>query len=465
MNTIEEPQPDAYEIAGFTDRVFARAVDGFLMSCIFFMLWILVGVVGLWLVFASDIDDGDGTALFVLLVIAALVLVVLYEVHPTARRGSSVGKNIIDVVVIRWSADNDAATRQPFPSYGQSFIRWLVPHSVLFAGLTVLWQWSVFDPDRVTPLIIFIGPVGWVLIYLTSLLDKDGRGWHDKIAGTVVVKAPHPTPPVRRDVARDAPPDTVVREASPEPVDRWDMKASAAATSFMSKRANRSKKTGVRRQAVWNALFAVVFVAVCVLTVKIAFFGGPGFDRYDDSLRGTHEINGRVAFGQRIGPDGDGCWPENWRNNTGRVFCDLVSIGGLHWDTGDIKVKASSTIHLGSGHLCLADTNNAPWCWEWSSDVPPRPARVPDIAEFHRIMVDGDFLCGQTPDYASVACWTIGGEQSEYWEDIRQVNLHVPELTVFNPESIVFNPSDGGSYFAAFQRDGQMRYVSEFTAR
>ena len=187
MTTIEEPQPDAYEIAGFTDRVFARIVDCFLMSCILLVTWILVGFVGLWLVFASDMDAA--AALFVLLVIAALVLVVLYEVHLTARRGSAVGKNIIDVVVIRWSADNDAATRQPFPSYGQSLIRWLVPHSVLFAGLTVLWQWSVFDPDRVTPLIIFIGPVGWVLIYLTSLLDKDGRGWHDKAAGTVVVQA------------------------------------------------------------------------------------------------------------------------------------------------------------------------------------------------------------------------------------------------------------------------------------
>ena len=118
--------------------MFARAVDGFVMSCIFVMLWILVGVVGLWLVFASDIDDGDGTALFVLLVIAALVVVVLYDVLLTARRGSAVGKNIIDVVVIRWSAFNDAATCQPFPSNGQSFVRWLVPHSVLFAGVVVV---------------------------------------------------------------------------------------------------------------------------------------------------------------------------------------------------------------------------------------------------------------------------------------------------------------------------------------
>ena len=458
MNITEEPQPETevYEIAGFTDRVFARAVDGFLMSCILLVTSIPVAFVGLWLTFTSDIDDA--AALFVLLEIALLVLGALYEVALTARRGSAVGKKIAEISVIRWSAFNDAASLQPFPSYGQSLVRWLVPHGVLFAGAgTSVWMWHLADllSADLNPLFWFIGPVGWVLIYLTSLLDKDGRGWHDKIAGTVVVKAPQPTTPVRRDVAREAPSD---------PVDRWDMNASADATSFISKPANRSKKTGVRRQAVWNALFAVVFVAVCVLTAKFAFFGGPGFDRYDDDLRGTHEINRRVAFGQRIGPDGDGCWPENYRNKTGSVFCDLVSIGGLHWDTGDIKVTTSSNIYIGSGHLCLIDTNSAPWCWEWSSDVQPRPARVPDNAEFHRIMADGDFLCGQTPDYATVVCWTIGVGQSEYWEDIQQVAGYDPPSIVFNPPSLVFNPSDGVSYFAAFQSNGRMTHVSEFTA-
>ena len=447
-NTVEEPQPqtEAYDLADFGERALARIVDtavmavlGLLMSGIAFRVAVALGVFD---------DVGAYFLVFMVLTLLGLIPVACYEAMFTSRRGYTPGKGPT-VQVIRWEEYLNPTGVDRYPDMFFSVIRCAVPGVFLLVAL-------------------FTGGLGlllWAAVYLSARFDKDGRGWHDKAAGTIVVKAPHPTPPVRRDVARDAPPDPVVREASPEPVGRWDMKFSAAVTSFMSNRANRSKKTTARRHATRNALFAAVFVAVCVLAVKNTFFGGPGFDRYDDDLRGTHEINGRFAFGQRTGPDGDGCWPENHRNYTGRVFCDLVSIGGLHWDTGDIKVTTSGDIYMGSGHLCLVDTHNTPWCWEWSSDVPPRPARVPDIAEFHRITGDGDFLCGQTPDYATVACWTIGVEQSEYWEDIRQVNLHVPELTVFNPESIVFNPSDGGSYFAAFQRDGRMRRVSEFTAR
>ena len=228
MTTIEEPQPDtsAYEIAGFKDRAIARIVDGFLMSCVLLMMWFVVGWVAIMFFLFRDFDGT--TALLLLMVIAALVPVVLYEVHPTARRGCAVGKEIAEVIVIRWSAYNDTASRQPFPSYGQSLIRWLVPHGVLFAGLTVLWLWALSHDTDINPLFLFVGPVGWVLMYLTSLLDTDRRGLHDYVAGTVVVKAP---PRVRVVVARNAPVDDV---------NRWDMKAAAAITAFMSKRTGRS---------------------------------------------------------------------------------------------------------------------------------------------------------------------------------------------------------------------------------
>ena len=187
MNSTK-PVPDqpTYEIAGFTDRVFARIVDGFLMSCILLVTWIPVALFA-WFILPAD----AAAVLFLLAWVAVMLPVVLYEVHPTARRGSAVGKKIAEISVIRWSAFNDAATCQPFPSYGQSLIRWLVPHSVLFAGVVVEWLWSAsHDSDTGIPLFYCTGLAGWVLLYLTSLLDKDGRGWHDKAAGTVVVKAP-----------------------------------------------------------------------------------------------------------------------------------------------------------------------------------------------------------------------------------------------------------------------------------
>ena len=41
------------------------------------------------------------------------------------------------------------------------------------------------------------------------------------------------------------------------------------------------------------------------------------------------------------------------------MFCDLVSIGGLHWDTGDVTVADSVDIFMGSGYLCLVDEDGA----------------------------------------------------------------------------------------------------------
>ena len=107
---------------------------------------------------------------------------------------------------------------------------------------------------------------------------------------------------------------------------------------------------------------------------------GSEIDKYDEATRQRHD------FGQRVGPDGDACWPRTWgaRNLGGPVFCDLESIGGLHWDTGDLKVLSPSDIHIGSGYMCLLDRDDRLRCWEWSPDVHPRPARVPQDEDFHR---------------------------------------------------------------------------------
>ena len=32
-------------------------------------------------------------------------------------------------------------------------------------------------------------PVAWMLMYIPSLYDKNGRGLHDRIAGTIVIEA------------------------------------------------------------------------------------------------------------------------------------------------------------------------------------------------------------------------------------------------------------------------------------
>ncbi|WP_419837513.1 hypothetical protein [Candidatus Poriferisodalis sp.] len=163
-----------------------------------------------------------------------------------------------------------------------------------------------------------------------------------------------------------------------------------------------------------------VLIAVGILALNVAgvavllspYGFDDGFDPYDDASRAG------VSFGQRGGPDGDTCWPENSRNYSGTLYCDLVSIGGLHWDTGDVKVVAGSPfsieIAMGSGFMCMIDEDRAPWCWEWSSETQPRTARVPQDAQFDSIVPGGGFVCGQTTDFVTVVCWTVGVGRSRY---------------------------------------------------
>ncbi|MFC5884859.1 RDD family protein [Kitasatospora sp. CM 4170] len=81
----------------------------------------------------------------------------LYEVLPTARTGQTFGKRLARIKVV---AAGPAATRGRLP-FGRSLLRWLVRNvsAVLLLGLV----WPVFDrPAR--------------------------RGWHDRAAGTRVVR-------------------------------------------------------------------------------------------------------------------------------------------------------------------------------------------------------------------------------------------------------------------------------------
>lgn len=142
-----------------------------------------------------------------------------------------------------------------------------------------------------------------------------------------------------------------------------------------------------------------------------------GIDKYDDAVRGTGPGTQQAHFGQFFNSDGDGCWPEN----NGRSYsCDLVSIGGVHFDTGDLgEVEPSIAIaRLASGYLCAA-AHDGVRCWEWSADVPPRPAKSPAGAKYVRLENAGRFVCGLTIGGRSVACWTVGTDQREYSEVVQ----------------------------------------------
>jgi len=130
-------QTQTYELADISDRVIALIIDS-----------VIVGILG------SIIGVGGGAALFGGS-LASFVLGVGYQWYfLTQQNGQTLGKMVMDLRVIKTNgteiSDADAALR---------YVGYLLNSAVLMIG----WLWAG--------------------------LDDNNQGWHDKIAGTYVVKA------------------------------------------------------------------------------------------------------------------------------------------------------------------------------------------------------------------------------------------------------------------------------------
>ena len=387
---------DKWQLAGLKRRAAARAIDAVVSIVLAFVAVMAAGVLALAVSLSVDGWSGDrDTFWLALFIVLALVPVAGSEVAATARRGQTFGKRRMGLRVVVWDEDMAA------PAGGDDGVdarcsveRWAVPHGGgLLAGVVA----GAVAAPKVGAYGLLVGADTWLVvsavIYVSALGDAHGRGWHDKAAGTVVVEA-EPAQPLPH---RGDPTDETHDRDEPEP------------------------PTAVRRGVVSVMMVAVVAGGVLVggaafgAIEAVSSLSGSGIDKYDEATRQRHR------FGQSVGPDGDACWAED-RLSGGTVFCDLESIGGLHWDTGDVRVADSDTggrhISVGSGYMCLRDEGGAPWCWEWSPDVQPRPARAPQDTVLRTIVGADGFVCGQTPDYVAVTCWTVGVDQRSY----RQAN-------------------------------------------
>ncbi len=117
------------------------------------------------------IPDSDLWAAVFLLYwpIVFLVPALLYEVPMVALRGQTPGKILNNMNVVAFEDGRP-------PGWGRSCARW-----------AVLW----------VPLFIPLGVVLTLLIASSPLFDPDRRGWHDRIAGTMVVSGRTGTAPSR----------------------------------------------------------------------------------------------------------------------------------------------------------------------------------------------------------------------------------------------------------------------------
>jgi uncharacterized RDD family membrane protein YckC len=154
--------------ASFWRRVGARVIDILIIS----VAAAVLGAATLADDFSEAIADNQVDRLEVFLrggkflTFAALVglAAAIYEIALVATRGATLGKMALGLKVTRVE---DGA----LPTWGQAFIRWLVPAAASYVprvgGLIVLviYLWMLWDPDR------------------------RNQGLHDKAARTVVIVA------------------------------------------------------------------------------------------------------------------------------------------------------------------------------------------------------------------------------------------------------------------------------------
>jgi len=135
-----------YEYVGFMARFAASMIDTVLLCAILYPVLTLVYGRAYW----SDPSLIKGSADFVLQIVLPAVAVIAFWV----ARQATPGKMVIHARIV------DAATGDP-PTRSQAIRRYLGYYVSLFGlGLGFLW-------------------VAW---------DKRKQGWHDKLAGTVVIR-------------------------------------------------------------------------------------------------------------------------------------------------------------------------------------------------------------------------------------------------------------------------------------
>ncbi len=121
---------------------------------------IVIVVVGLVLFIVSGGVDDSGTST-VASVLLGLVIGIGYEVFQVAVWGQTIGKRMTGIKVIN-------AAHGGIPGWGKATGRWAIP------GLVAL--------------IPIVGPLLSLLSYVSLTWDRVYQGWHDKVAGTLVIK-------------------------------------------------------------------------------------------------------------------------------------------------------------------------------------------------------------------------------------------------------------------------------------
>ena len=152
---------ESVQLASPGARLGARILD----VLIFIVAFIILAVIGVdpTLFGAPEPAEASGFSMmsYVTSLLIGAAIGLLYEVTMIATRGQTLGKMATSVKVVR--ADNGLV-----PGWGKSIGRWSIPAFL--------------------PIIPYAGFILSLLVYISLLWDKVRQGWHDKAAGTLVIK-------------------------------------------------------------------------------------------------------------------------------------------------------------------------------------------------------------------------------------------------------------------------------------
>ena len=189
MNLPSASTNASLEPAGLGRRLVARLIDIVLAGAASLLAFAIAVLVASNLL--EDFFNATWSQVIVsllLILLLPLLPVLLNEIVLTARRGQTIGKRIAGIMVVRHG-------NSQVPTAADSTLRWLVPALASVGGGIAVAAAPVPRPQWDGFLVFLAGGfLSWSLILATSLFDSNGRGWHDKAAGTIVV-AGHPSKP------------------------------------------------------------------------------------------------------------------------------------------------------------------------------------------------------------------------------------------------------------------------------
>ncbi len=186
----QPPHPPNPQPAGLTARLTAKLIDTAITAIIAFIALAFFEFATFSILITRYYADAEAYRFA-----SPFLGVVVYElamITATAWKGRTPGKKLLKIQVT-----SHDSSRPPIAL--RAIVRWALPlaptaplidgfirdipelvnneHAAALSG-RVWWMW------------VAVG--WWLLVHASALWDSQRRGWHDKAAGTVVVKAPRP---------------------------------------------------------------------------------------------------------------------------------------------------------------------------------------------------------------------------------------------------------------------------------